>query len=397
MKILQVTPQFPYPLDSGGKIGIYNITKTLYENGADITLVSFSRFQIPKAHLSAVSKICNPKIILEPNQNSIFRAFYYFLHFKPALPNKFFTRRALTKLQSIIHSQEFDIIHIDHSSLMKIGIWLKQQIRKPLGLRLHNIEWIIWFRYYKDAKRFFPLWWFYKQQYLLLKEFEKFAISNADISFTCTEEDKKRSLELVSNVNVEVVTPGVDLDFWVCDSTIVRNPKEIVFATTFSWKANVDGLFWFLDKVFPFIRKIHPDVLLSVIGKNPPITLSRYKNVKVVGWVEKVQPYYNRANICICPLFVGGGIRIKILEAMSMELPIVSTSVGAEGIDATETDGLFIADKPVFFAKVVNDLLSDFQMVRILGKNARNYIKQKHSAKESFKKIFNYYKRITEN
>ncbi|MGQ9820008.1 MAG: glycosyltransferase family 4 protein [Candidatus Kapaibacteriales bacterium] len=397
MKILQISPQFPYPLDSGGKIGIYNITKVLYENGADITLVAFSRFPIPEFYLKEVSKICKVNVILQPNQNSTLRAFYNFVNFKPALPNKFFTRSVLAKLESIIHKQEYDLIHIDHSSLMKVGIWLKQRIGRPLGLRLHNIEWIIWYRYYNDIKRFSPLWWFYKQQYPLLKDFEKFAISNADISFTCTDEDRKKTLELVPDANVVVVTPGVDLDFWTCKNTILRNPKEIVYATTFQWKANVDGIFWFLDNVFPYVRKKHPDVILSIIGKNPPYALSKYKNVKVVGWVDNVQPYYNRANISICPLFVGGGIRIKILEAMSMELPVVSTSIGAEGIDAIETDGLFIADKPELFAEIVGDLLSDFQLARTLGKNARAYIEQKHSTKESFKKVFNYYKRITED
>lgn len=391
MKILQITPQFPFPLDSGGKIGIYNITKVLKSNGADIDLVAISRFQVPEEHLNELSKISNPYVIFEPNQNSILRAFWNFSLSKPALPNKFLSKNVFSKLEKIIKTEKYDIIHIDHTSLMKIGMWLKDKIGKPLGLRLHNIEWIIWYRYFLDERRFSPRWFFYKKQYGLLRDFERLAISNADISFACSKEDKNRALELVPNAKIEVVSPGVDLDYWICKSEFERSPKEIVFATTFSWKANVDGLLWFLDYVLPLIRKEHPDFVITIIGRNPPKNLRKYPNVNVVGWVERVQPFYNHANLSICPLFVGGGVRVKILEAMSMELPVVSTSIGAEGIDANSEEGLLIADEPQSFAKFVNNLLSDFNFSRQLGKNARKYISEKHSSKITFKKIFDYY------
>ncbi|MCX7879857.1 MAG: glycosyltransferase family 4 protein [Ignavibacteria bacterium] len=394
MKILQISPQFPYPLDSGGKIGIYNITRTLSSFGAKVTLVAFSSKEIPNEHIAHFEEFCTLRLLRHSTSNTLPRIIKFFLLNKPILTEKFFTRKSRNFFLELLPELDFDIVHLDHTSLYSLGKWVQDLTKKPFGLRLHNIEWIIWKRYLDEQIKYSPQWIFLNQQTKLLKEKEKEAIESAQVVFSCTDEDRNRAMELAKKSNIVTVSPGIDLNKWKPDRTAKRNPKEIVFATTFGWVHNLNGLRWFLEKVFPIVRKEVPDVVLTIIGKDAPNSLKNFTNVSLVGYVDSVQPYYNRANLAISPLFVGSGIRVKILEAMAMELPVVSTIVGKEGITATEENGLFASDNPEEFATYVVQLIKNYDYARYKGEQARKYISENHSVENNIKIIFLEYKKI---
>lgn len=397
MKILQLSPQLPFPPDSGGKIGIYNILRELSKNGANITLFAFTKEKPRSEHINYLQKLCTPIPYYYNTRNTIPKIIKYFLLNRPIFTEKYFTLKVKKDFDKLLPSLEFDLIHVDHTSLMSLGIWLKNITHKPLGLFLHNIEWIIWQRFLDKHIRFTPSWLFLKQQTGLLRTTEAEYISLADINFVLTESDYRRAKELSPKGNVLVVPFGMDLNLWQIDSSIQRNPHEIVFATTYSWYHNVQGLKWFLEKVFPIVLETFPQAILTILGKNPPLWLKKYNNINVEGYVDKVQPYYNRANLSISPLFVGGGVRIKILEAMAMGLPVVSTVIGAEGITATNNEGLFISDDPKKFAEAIIYLLNNFDEARNYGNKARQFIEKHHSATRNCRVIFDKYKEIIEN
>lgn len=397
MKILQLSPQLPFPPDSGGKIGIYNILRELSKNGANITLFAFTKEKPRNEYIDYLRKFCNPIPYYYNTRNTVPKIIKYFILNKPIFIEKYSTNKVRKDFEKLLPSLEFDLIHIDHTLLMSLGMWLKEITHKPLGLFLHNIEWIIWQRYLDKQIRFTPTWLFLKQQTSLLRNAEARYISLADISFVLTENDYLRAKELSPESKVSIVPFGVDLNFWQVDESIQRNPYEIVFATTYSWRHNIEGLKWFLDEVFPIVLESFPQAILTILGKNPPLWLKKYSNVNVEGYVDKVQPYYNRANLSISPLFVGGGVRVKILEALAMELPVVSTSVGAEGITARKEDGLFVEDEPSKFAETIAYLMRSFAEARYYGSNARRFIEHNHSAEKNFHIIFDRYKKIIEN
>jgi glycosyltransferase involved in cell wall biosynthesis len=396
MKILQISPQFPYPLDSGGRIGIFNIVKQLSAFGAEVFFVAFTKTKVPNEFVEYFRSFCHPFVIHLDTRNTFPRLLKYFLLNKPVLTEKFYCPKAKNSLQNIIKNIDFDLIHLDHTNTFSIGKWLSEKTGKPLGLRLHNIEWVLWERLLKEQVPLSPQWLFLKQQTRLLREKERQAIATAKVSFTCTDYDRSLALELVPNANVLVASPGVDLSLFRPDPKVERNPKEIIIVSTFDWLPNISGLKWFLEKVLPLIVEKMPDAFVLIIGKNPPDFFRDYKNVNVLGYVEDIKPYYNRGNILVVPLFVGSGVRIKILEAMAMELPVVSTSIGAEGIPIAPDSGILIANEPEQFANSVIELLNKPEKARQLGSNARNFVQKHFSVESSIAIMFNEYKRIIE-
>ena len=147
-------------------------------------------------------------------------------------------------------------------------------------------------------------------------------------------------------------------------------------------------------KVLPNVRKKNPEITLSLIGSKAPEWLKEYEGVNLLGYVDKVQPYINKAGIYVAPLFVGGGIRIKILEAMSMEIPVVASPVAAEGITAGEEDGLIVRETADDFANAITDLSENYTKAEGYGKKARKYVIQNYSWQQNVGIMINEYRNL---
>ncbi len=277
-----------------------------------------------------------------------------------------------------------------------LGIFLAGKYNIPLGLRLHNIEWKIWQKYAATLPAYNPKKWYVARQAELLRKTEKQIYTDADICFSITDEDRAIAMGLSPAANIITASAGVNPEEWLPLPEIERNPHELILATTFEWRHNIDAVKWLITEVLPIIRKKVPDTTLTLIGKNSPAWLEGYREsgVNAVGYVDKVQPYLNRAAIYVAPLFVGSGIRIKILEAMAMELPVVATPVSAEGITAAESNGLFIGDNAVGYAQIIIDLLGDTDRVRKIGIEARKFIVENYAWRKNVGIMLGRYRKL---
>lgn len=396
MKILQLTPQFPFPADDGGRIGIANIYYQFLEQGNEVEMVCMSRFQIQLADIDKYQKKGKISIILMDTRNTKFRVISYFLKNKSLYIEKQYSKGLMDKIESLVDVKSIDVIHADHSNMAKIAIELSVKYHKPIGLRLHNIEYLIWKRFYDGLGKFNPKRLFIGQQYKLLKRLESEFISKSDVSFAITKEDKKRALNVSPKSNVLIASAGVDVDNWKPDLNIDKLPNSLVVATTFNWFHNVNAVLWFIENVQPKLFSNFPNVKLKIIGKNPPNKFGEYENIGVdkLGYVDDVKPYLNESEVYIAPLFVGGGIRIKILEAMSLGLPVVATDVSAEGIEATEKQGLIRANTINEYISQISKLFNDKKLRSELGENARNYIIENHTWKSNVKIMLEEYSKL---
>jgi glycosyltransferase involved in cell wall biosynthesis len=191
-----------------------------------------------------------------------------------------------------------------------------------------------------------------------------------------------RALEdLVPGLESAVVPNGVDTTYYSPADGEHETDTTLIFTGKMDFRPNVDAVLWFGQEVLPLIRKEIPGVRFNVVGRNPHPRLRHLGEesyITLTGYVDDIRPYIAQAGVYVVPLRVGGGTRLKVLEAMSMRKAVVSTSLGCEGIEVTHDQDLVIADEPRVFAKSVVELIEDRKRRRDLGLAARQLVESEH-------------------
>jgi glycosyltransferase involved in cell wall biosynthesis len=209
------------------------------------------------------------------------------------------------------------------------------------------------------------------------EEIDVFGKQNA--IFTTSMNDKDALEPFVPNVPKFVVPNGVDTSYFTPSATMPEQ-WSLVFTAAMTYSPNADGIMYFLDEIFPAIQRQIPAAKIYVVGTGPPMRLRRRasESVIVTGSVGDVRPYVWRSSVFVVPLRVGSGTRLKVLEAMSMKKPVVSTTIGAEGIDVADGESVLIADTPQAFADAVVGLLRDSAMREKLIRNGSDLVNLKY-------------------
>jgi len=397
MRILQLAPRFPFPPDDGGKIGIANITKE-FSKHADVTFFAFDDGNLSEETKELIRPYAEPVIYNHSTNNSPARILNSIFRQESLYFSKHSSAEILSFLDELTEKGEFDVIHADHSCMAPLALYLKRKYNIPVGLRLHNIEWIIWQRYADVLPKSHPKAVYIKSQAKKLRRDEAEVLSLIDTAFAITEEDKQRALELCPGLYAVVATAGVDIDEWTPDRSIERNREQLILATTYHWQHNIDAVKWFIENVQTKLHAANPNIELTLIGKNIPEWINRYKDIGVnpVGYVDKVQPWLNRAGIYIAPLFVGGGIRIKILEALAMGLPVLATPVAAEGIRSESNNGLFICKTADDYIRLINKMIDDNDFRKTAAQNSSTFIKENYTWEKNVGMMLDKYKLLSE-
>jgi glycosyltransferase involved in cell wall biosynthesis len=174
-----------------------------------------------------------------------------------------------------------------------------------------------------------------------------------------SEHDRSLMLEMVPDAPVTVVRTGVDVAGFAPRAGARRGTRTVMFLGSMDWPANIDGVEFFCERIWPQVLAAVPDAHFQVVGRNPPPRITRFAgpSVEIVGGVKSVLPHLHEAAVFVVPLRIGGGTRLKIYEAMAAGVPIVSTTVGAEGLDVADGGDIVLADEPERFADSVVALL----------------------------------------
>jgi len=397
MKILQLTPQFVFPPDDGGRIGIVNITKHLSELGCEITMVSLNTSQ-PKYQEVSVSDVYKIPVhsIHHSTKNSLSRIISSVFDKQPLYLRKHYSKQILDQTVSVLKQSKYDIIHADHTAMIPLALELKKRYSIPIGVRMHNVEWKIWQRYANQLPVYSSAKYYIQSQANKLRTHETLLLQNVDIAFPISEVDGTEISQMSPNTKQVIVPAGVNSNEWRSKPDGIRNQYELILATPWSWKHNLNGALWFIQNVLPLIRNVIPECTLTLIGKNAPPELYKMEQtgVKCLGYVESVIPFYHKASVYVAPLFVGSGVRIKILEAMAAGLPVVATTIAAEGISAKQEQGVFRCDIAEEFAKEIINLLLNPKQRELSGNAASECVTSLYEWRTGINLMYNEYRKM---
>ena len=383
MNILQLTHRLPYPLIDGGKIGIFNFTKFYNQLGNKVHLicigpneersVSLGELELRAETVKVFYKdLRNKKAALIKNLLSSPRSYnikkYEFLDVK-------------NYVLEFLRNTDIDVVHVDHLHIAYYAREIKNEFPQiPIAIREHNVEYKILERFYQNQKN--PLLRsIFKIQCERLKKYERSALRTFDAILAITPEDSQRIQNLDPQLKgkIYVIPAGVDVQ----NTAIVDTSKgrNILHMAAMDWLPNQEGLLWFIRDILPGVVEKNPGIKLWVVGKNTPDSFKKYENenIKVLGFVENADEVMGQCRLAIVPLSAGGGMRVKILNYLAAGMPVVSTSIGAEGINVKHGEHILIADTAEQFVRSVEQLLTDDQLRETLARNGRQLIEKEYA------------------
>jgi sugar transferase (PEP-CTERM/EpsH1 system associated) len=393
MKILWVKPGGLVPPDTGGKIRSYNILLQLAKHH-QITFFSFYAAHENDVH-GELNQIFHRVIQIPlnlPPAKGAGEFLDYAAHLfsrEPYNLAKYCRPEVRNKLHALLQEETYDVILCDFLAGAGAIPW---DFPCPKLIFTHNVEAVIWKRHYEVSRN--PLWkalsWY---EWKRMAAAERRYLQGADHVIAVSEKDRGAFGRFLDLRKVTVTQTGADTEFFQ-PSGEQEMPNSLVFTGSMDWLPNEDGIFYFANEIFPLILTKVPDATLSVVGRKPSRRLqdlaSRVPNIRLTGWVEDVRPYLAQCAVCIVPLRIGGGTRLKIFEAMSMCKAVVSTTIGAEGLPIKNGEHILLADDPASFAESTLRLLANASRRAKMGQAARHLIEENYSwvtVSKSFAKV----------
>jgi len=392
MRILFLTPQLPYPPHQGTTLRNYNLIANLATRH-EIHLLSFVHSQEEITRAVPLRQHCRRiETVLTPSRSPWKRLLPLFLSPLPDMALRLPSVEFRTRLKAWLERERFDVVQVEGIEMAQAWMdWRISATQYPISIfDDHNAEYVLQKRAFETDIRY-PARWiaaFYSFiQWKKLSRYEGMICRLADGVVAVSEADKRALQRLVPGLEVTVVPNGVDTEFYNDQARfdhwdLVIGHSSLVFTGKMDFRPNVDAVLWFHREVLPLVQREAPDVHFYIVGQSPHRRVLRLADdpaVTVTGYVDDVRPYIAGASVYVVPLRIGGGTRLKVLEAMAMGKAIVSTSLGCEGFEGLVSgQQLLLADTPQDFAQRVVELLDDASHRERLGRAARLFVEERY-------------------
>ena len=381
MKILWVKAGGLVPPDTGGKIRSYHILRELARQHS-VTFFSFYAAHDGDLHPDLKDMfdrvVCIPLKLPAPKSLAEIRDYgIHLLSSEPYSITKYCRPEVRRRLHALLQQEAYDVILCDFMFAAGVIPW---DWPAPKVLFTHNVEATIWRRHYEVATN--PIWkaisWW---EWRKMEAAERRYLRLADQVLTVSQTDRDAFAAFGEPGKLTVIPTGVDVDYFR-PMPVEETANSLVFTGSMDWLPNEDAILYFVDAILPLIKQQCPEVSLEVVGRSPSRKLQALseaeKSIRLTGWVDDIRPFGARGSVCIVPLRIGGGTRLKIFEAMAMNKAVVSTSVGAEGLPVRPGENILLADAPQDFADSVVSLLRDPNQRRRLGTAARALVQESY-------------------
>lgn len=380
MKIIVIDEEFPYPPDTGKRIRSFNLLSRIASRHT-LYYIGYGRknsdaYKAFEAH--GMNPVAVPRDV-PPKSGPMFywRLFGNLFSKHPYIVSSHYSDIFQQTLNELIEKVQPDIVLSEWSPY---AVFTRKLTNIKTIIVAHNIEHRIWQRYHENETSSLKKSYI-KHQLEKLTSFEKETFADTDGVTVVSQMEKEYLSDFCGQKNIQVVDNGVDLEYF-SPSTETPQKNNLVFVGSMNWRPNQDAVTYFVNDIYPILKKEIPDITVNFVGKEPPKQLLKYNEldgINITGGVPDVRPYVNKASAYIVPLRIGGGTRLKILEALSMKKQVISTSVGAEGLHVTDHKDILLADDPESFANRIKEALTNQALSNILADNGRFLVEQRYS------------------
>jgi glycosyltransferase involved in cell wall biosynthesis len=386
-KLLFITPELPYPAQSGGKVKSLKLLQALAES-YDVTLAcplkmddakyveEFHAISPCRAHLHQAVHVPRTPVNLVMS------------HIRGVPLNVYRTHSHQLQADIASVAPEHDIVFLDH---YEVYPYLPGEYQGLTVYHAHNAYFKMWERYaqlpgnpamraaaYIEARR--------------VRKYEAAVATSTDLTFAAPNDALELTRAGVPAGQLhETFHLGDDQQLELPELRYADTAKKLMYVGFLGWEPNSQGLLWFIEEVWPQLVQRHPGLLFDIVGKNPDQRLQQavapHSGISLKGFVPDLQEIYRDSRVSVAPLLFGSGMKVKVLDAMARGMPTVTTSVGAEGIDLEPGKHLLVADDPSAMAASIDRLLTDEQLWQQLQHNSRALISERYTWRQLFIKM----------
>lgn len=387
MRILFLTAQLPEPPHAGGTLRTNGLMRGVHAAGHEVHLMTFADPARLAASQTALSQFCASVEAVPPPSRTAMRRLRDLLFTQQAdMQRRFHSPEFAARLEHLLETQPFDLIQVES---LEMAVYLPV-IRRlcphtPVIYDSFNAEFdlqrTIFEAERRDLRRL-PGAVYSFIQWRRLTQFERAVCQTVTHTIAVSAADADAFRRLAPGVPVSVVPNGIDAaQYSHHDTSLDLGPHALVFTGSMSYRPNVDAALWFAEQVLQLIRARVPDARFFIVGSAPHSRLDSLRgadNVEITGWVPDVNPFLHTAAVYVVPLRMGSGTRLKLLQAMAAGQAVVSTSIGAQGLNVRDGVELRLADTASAFAEAVVDLLNHPDKRRTLGEAGAQYVRTHH-------------------
>ncbi|HET7010795.1 MAG TPA: glycosyltransferase family 4 protein [Anaerolineales bacterium] len=390
-RVLFLTQIVPYPPDAGPRVKTWYVLRYLYERGHRVTLATFVRPE-ERPHLPILADLCE-RVLPVPLRRSRLSdardALRSLVSGRPFLVQRDDKAEMRALVREELASGRFDVVHADQLTMAQFALPEETNGNAFRVFDAHNATWTILRRSLDSVPPLArPL---LAAEAARVRAFEGHVVRTFDHTLAVTSIDREALLHAAGDAaegmpgrqgRVSVMPIAVDSDEYP-KLDLAPEGEAILTLGTLHYAPNADGIRWFLRRVLPLVRQAVPGAQLTIVGRNPPADFRELAArmpgaIHLTGYVPDVTPYFAQAAVIVVPVLAGSGMRVRILEALARGRPLVTTSVGLEGIDAHDGEEVLVADEPEAFAAALIRLLRDRGLQQRLADRGRNLVEARY-------------------